>query len=194
MNPIRSVCVFCGSAVGNDPGPKTAAARLGTMLARAGVELVFGGGRAGLMGALADAALAAGGEVVGVIPRHLVERERGHPDVARLEMVDSMHARKQRMFELADGFAVLPGGVGTLDETFEIITWKQLGMHDKPIVIVNDGGYWSGLDALIGHMERNGFIGRDVRGLYRVVDTVDEVLDALAVQPSVAMETDPSRL
>ncbi len=146
------------------------------------------------MGLLADAALDAGGEVIGVIPRHLDEIEVGHHTVTKLHVVDNMHVRKELMFRLSDGFVILPGGLGTLDETFEIITWKQLGMHNKPIVIVNDGGYWSALDTLIRHMETEGFVGTDLRGLYQVVDSVDQVLDTLAAQPGSAIQTDPERL
>jgi hypothetical protein len=116
---ITAICVFCGSADGHDTVHRDAAVRLGTILAEAGVRLVFGGGRAGMMGAMADAALAADGEVAGVIPGYLVEREHAHPDATEMHVVDSMHSRKSKMFELADGFAILPGGIGTLDETFE---------------------------------------------------------------------------
>jgi uncharacterized protein (TIGR00730 family) len=164
------------------------------LLAGAGVRLVFGGGHAGLMGALADAALAVGGEVVGVIPRRLVEQERGHQGITELHVVDSMHARKQKMFEIADAFVVLPGGVGTLDETFEIITWKQLGMHDKPIVIVNADGYWEKLDSLIADMVADGFAGPGTRELYTMVDSVRDVLDTLARLPEPTISTDPTRL
>ncbi len=194
MSRISSVCVFCASAAGNRPGPPQAAARLGTLLAAAGVRLVYGGGQAGLMGVLADAALAAGGHVTGVIPRHLVAQERGHRGLSALHVVDGMHARKRKMFELADGFAILPGGVGTLDETFEIITWKQLGLHDKPIVIVDADGYWSKLDSLIGDMVADGFAGREIRALYTMVGSVEDVLDVFARLPEATIHTDPARL
>ena len=163
------------------------------MLAVAGVRLVYGGGHTGLMGALADATLGAGGEVTGVIPGHLVRRELAHEGV-RLEVVDSMHARKQRMFDLADAFAVLSGGVGTLDETFEIITWKQLGMHDKPIVVVDVAGYWRKLDELVAATIEAGFSSPETRTLYRVVPSVDEVLPALAEMPAATLAADSARL
>lgn len=194
VDAIAAICVFCGSADGNRAVHRDGAARLGMLLAEAGVGLVFGGGRAGMMGAMADAALAAGGEVVGVIPRHLMELEHAHPEVTEMHVVDSMHSRKQKMFELADGFATLPGGIGTLDETFEIITWKQLGMHDKPIVVVNSDGYWEKLDGLIAATVDEGFASPETRTLYAMVPSVDEVLPALARMPAPLLRTDPARL
>jgi hypothetical protein len=191
---IRSICAFCGAAYGKDPAYRDSAARLGGLIADAGIRLVFGGGNTGLMGALADGALAAGGEVIGVIPDYLVEREHGHRGVSELHIVDSMHSRKQRMFELADAFVVLPGGVGTLDETFEIITWKQLGMHGKPIVIVDVAGYWQRFDALVAAAVEHGFAAPPTRDLYAVVPTVDEVLGTLARLPRHRIDTDSARL
>jgi len=164
------------------------------MIAEAGIRLVFGGGNAGLMGTAADAALAAGGEVVGVIPHYLIEREHGHRGVTELRVVDSMHSRKETMFALADAFVVLPGGVGTLDETFEIITWKQLGMHDKPIVIVDIGGYWQRLDALVAAAVTHGFAAPPTRDLYAMVPGVRDVLETLARLPRNRIHTDPARL
>ena len=193
MSRVTSLCVFCGSSPGRDPRHRAAAERLGQVLAVAGVRLVYGGGHTGLMGALADATLGAGGEVTGVIPGHLVRRELAHEGV-RLEVVDSMHARKQRMFDLADAFAVLSGGVGTLDETFEIITWKQLGMHDKPIVVVDVAGYWRKLDELVAATIEAGFSSPETRTLYRVVPSVDEVLPALAEMPAATLAADSARL
>ena len=149
-------------------------------MAERGITLVFGGGRVGLMGIIADAVLAAGGRVVGIIPNHIEEREVGHPGVSELQVVDSMHERKHRMFQMADGFVVLPGGLGTLDETFEIITWRQLGLHDKPIVIVDNEGYWRPLAALIAHLVDNGFARPEVFDLFTVVPRVDEVFAAVA--------------
>jgi uncharacterized protein (TIGR00730 family) len=140
MTTVRSLCVYCGSLAGKAEAYRAAAARLGALMAASGVRMIYGGGHVGLMGIAADAALAAGGKVVGVIPRFLTEIEAAHPGISEIVRVDSMHARKQRMFELSDAFAILPGGLGTLDETIEIITWKQLWLHDKPIVIVNVAG------------------------------------------------------
>lgn len=185
--------MFCGSSPGRDPRHVGEARRLGQLLAAAGVRLVYGGGHVGMMGAIADAALAAGGKVTGVIPGHLIRRELGHHGV-ELEIVGSMHERKQRMFDLADGFAVLPGGVGTLDETFEIVTWKQLGMHDKPIVVVDVGGYWQGFDRLVAATVDAGFSSAETRRLYRVVPSVDDVLPALAALPAGRLPVDSARL
>jgi uncharacterized protein (TIGR00730 family) len=194
LTDIRSICAFCGAANGNDPAYRQSAARLGGLIAAAGIRLVFGGGNAGLMGALADGAIGAGGDVVGVIPYYLVEREHAHPGVARMHIVDSMHSRKQRMFELSDAFVVLPGGVGTLDETFEIVTWKQLGMHDKPIVVVDVAGYWQRLDALVAAAVEHGFAAPPTRQLYTVVPGVNDVLPTLERLPRDRVHTDPARL
>ena len=136
------VAVFCGSSAGRQPGYAAAAADFGTTLARAGVGIVYGGASVGMMGALADAALAAGGEVIGVIPGGLFAAEIPHPGLTRMEVVATMHERKALMADLADGFAALPGGLGTLDELFEILTWQQIGLHDKPVALVNVCGFW----------------------------------------------------
>ena len=179
----RSVCVFCGSS---DRGPRAhrdAAARLGRLLAAAGVELVFGGGRVGLMGILADAALGAGGRVVGVIPEHLLKAEVGHGKVSELVVTADMHERKETMFARADAFAVLPGGPGTLDETFEILTWRQLGLHDKPIVVVDLGGYWKPFIGLVDHLVRQRYARPSFRGFFKVCEDVDAVLPTLARAP-----------
>jgi len=150
------------------------------MLAKAGIALVYGGGRVGLMGIMADAALASGGRVVGVIPRHLVEAEVGHGSVSELHIVPSMHERKQKMFELSDAFAILPGGLGTLDEMFEMLTWRQLRLHDKPVVIVDQNGYWAPLLDLIAAIEADGYAKGTKGRLLDVVDDVDALLPALA--------------
>jgi uncharacterized protein (TIGR00730 family) len=194
MARVRSLCVFCGSSSRVDPGYLAAAARLGRLAAVGGVRVVNGGGRVGMMGAVSDAALAAGGEVVGVIPRHLMRRELGHHGLTQLHVVDGMHSRKQMMFELADAFAALPGGVGTLDETFEVITWKQLGLHDKPIVVVNQDGYWDRLAAVIEGMVEVGFATAATAGLFAFVPAVEEVFPALARAPEPALSPDTARL
>lgn len=188
MSEVRSVCVYCGAAANVAERYRASARRLGTLLAERGLELVYGGGRVGLMGLLADAALRAGGRVVGIIPTHLEALEVEHTALTELVVVDSMHTRKHRMFERADAFVVLPGGLGTLDETFEIITWKQLALHDKPIVLVDDGGYWTPLLALIDHLIAEGFTREQHRRLFRVVDTVDDVPTALALAPEPMIE------
>jgi uncharacterized protein (TIGR00730 family) len=179
---IKRLCVYCGSSRGNDERHREAATRLGTLLAEAGIELVYGGGRVGLMGLIADAALARNGRVTGIIPGHLHDREVPHPN-ARLELVGSMHERKQRMFELADAFVTLPGGLGTLDETIEIITWKQLDLHDKPVLVVDIAGYWAPLLALVEHAIAEGFAPERARNFFRRVGSVEEVLPLLAALP-----------
>lgn len=193
MSRVTSLCVFCGSSPGHDPRHRAAAQRLGQLLGEAGVRLVYGGGHTGLMGAVADATLGAGGAVTGVIPGHLVRRELAHERV-QLEIVDSMHARKQRMFDLADAIAVLSGGVGTLDETFEVITWKQLGMHDKPIIVVDVAGYWRRLDELVAATIEAGFSSPETRSLYRIVSSVEDVLATLAEMPVPTLAADSARL
>jgi uncharacterized protein (TIGR00730 family) len=179
MAPISSVCVYCGSRKGDDPSWRRAAERLGRGLAERGVELVYGGGTIGLMGEIADAAIAAGGRVTGVIPTHLDKHEIGHRGVSELLIVESMHERKRLMFERSDAFVVLPGGIGTLDETFEIVTWRQLHLHDKPILLVNQEGYWEPFLRLIDHIVERDFASVGIRRLFQVVDDVDEVFAAL---------------
>lgn len=187
MAHISSLCVYCGSANAVPQVHKDAAVRLGRTLADEGIALIYGGGRVGLMGLMADAALEAGGRVVGIIPRHLVEAEVGHGSVSELHVVSSMHERKQKMFELSDAFAVLPGGLGTLDEAFEMVTWRQLHLHDKPIVIVDEGGYWAPLLALIDAIEADGY-AKGIKGrLLEVVNGVDALLPALARAPEPSL-------
>ncbi len=183
MTRPSSLCVFCGSKKGADPAHAAAARRLGQLMAEKGVRLVFGGGRIGLMGVLADAVLAGGGRVVGVIPEFLMALEVEHTGVDEIIVAGSMHERKRRMFELSDGFVVLAGGLGTLDETLEIVTWKQLQLHAKPVVVVNTGGYWSGLTAMVRQTVDGGFAHAGVMELFSVVDTPDEVFAALAAAP-----------
>jgi uncharacterized protein (TIGR00730 family) len=194
MATIARLCLYCGSSRGRSPVYAAAATRLGTLIAEAGVTLVYGGGHVGLMGLAADAALAAKGRVIGVIPELLRDREVGHTGISERIIVASMHARKQRMFELADGFVVLPGGLGTLDETIEIITWKQLGLHDKPIVIVDIDGYWSPLLGLVEHTIASGFTPAASRDFFRVVSSPDAVLAALASLPEPAAKPQSSRV
>lgn len=194
MAECRALCVYCGSSNDVDPRHLEGAAELGRLAARRGVEIVFGGGHVGLMGALADGALAEGGRVTGVIPEHLKSRELGHEGVSELIVVDSMHARKKRMFELSDAFCVLPGGFGTLDEAFEIITWKQLELHDKPVVLVNLAGYWDPLLDMFDHQIGAGYVRPRHTGLFRVVKRVESVLDTLAAAPAPALPADSERM
>jgi uncharacterized protein (TIGR00730 family) len=193
MSPITSICVYCGASGGVEKRFLDAAAETGRAAARRGWNVVFGGGHVGLMGALADAALAAGGTVEGVIPQALMDRELGHRGVTRLHVVKSMHARKEKMFDLADAFLALPGGIGTLDETIEMLTWKQLGFHDKPIAILDLGGYWAPLFALIEAVIARGFAPAATARLYQAAPTVEAALDALARAPAPALHPDSAR-
>jgi uncharacterized protein (TIGR00730 family) len=181
VRTIKRVCVFCGSSPGRDPRYLNAATEVGQSLAARGIGLVYGGGDVGLMGAIADAVLAAGGEVIGVIPEGLLEREVGHRGLTELRVVDSMHTRKRTMAELSDAFAALPGGLGTLEELFEVLTWAQLGIHDKPCALLNAGGFYDPLIALLDHMEREGLIRPPYRTLLRVETSVDALLDGLSL-------------
>ena len=176
---MRSICVFCGSRPGVRPAYRAAAEFLGKTLAERGLELVYGGGNVGLMGAVADACLAAGGKVVGVIPRALMEWEVGHEGLSRLEVVDSMHTRKARMAELADGFIALPGGLGTFEELFEILTWAQLGFHSKPIALLNVDAYYQPLVQMMERGVGEGFMKAENRGLLLVEDNVFSLLRAM---------------
>jgi uncharacterized protein (TIGR00730 family) len=188
MATVERVCVYCGSSAGTDSLYRGAAAELGESLARAGIELVYGGGRVGLMGICADAAMRAGGRVTGIIPRHLHDVEVGHHGLSELLVVDNMHERKRLMFERSDAFLILPGGLGTLDETFEIMTWRQLRLHDKPVVVLDIGGYWAPFQALVEHVVAKGFAGLGALSLYKRAGSVEEALEAieLAREPAVA--------
>ena len=176
---LRRVCVFCGSNVGGREVYAAAARRLGAALARAGIGLVYGGGSVGLMGLLADAMLAGGGEVIGVIPRALATREIAHHGLADLRIVESMHERKALMTELADAFVALPGGLGTLEELLEVVTWAQLGLHAKPIAVLNVAGYFDGLLALLEHAIAERFVHPGHRALVLAAPDVDALLEAL---------------
>ncbi|HXH03283.1 MAG TPA: TIGR00730 family Rossman fold protein [Candidatus Competibacteraceae bacterium] len=155
---MKRICVYCGANTGHDPRYTAAARALGRTLAEHGLGLVYGGGRVGLMGVVADAALAAGGEVIGVIPELLMRKEVGHRDITELYEVATMHERKALMVELADAFIALPGGLGTLDELFEILTWGQLGLHGKPVGLLNVNGFFDGLKSYLDHAMGQGFI------------------------------------
>lgn len=194
MEPLSSLCVYCGSATGTDPRYREAAVRLGQIMAENRIRLIYGGGRIGLMGVLADSVVAHGGTAAGVIPRFLETREVGHRGVNELHIVDSMHTRKNLMFELSDAFAVLPGGFGTLDETFEIITWRQLRLHDKPIVLIDIAGYWQPFLRLVDHVIGMGLAKPECRSLFTVVTDVDEVIAAIRREPEPAVPGRPERL
>jgi uncharacterized protein (TIGR00730 family) len=194
MAEVQSLCVYCGSS--NVVAPKflEAAFAFGRIIGRAKLGLVYGGGRVGMMGRVADGTLVEGGRVTGIIPHHLHRSEVAHGALTELLVVDSMHERKQRMAERADAFVVLPGGFGTLDEMFEIITWRQLGLHDKPIVLVDLDGYWQILERLVDHFATEGFISARNRLLYQRVDGIDQVLPALAAAPAAERPLASDRL
>ncbi|WP_421999052.1 TIGR00730 family Rossman fold protein [Reyranella sp.] len=181
-----SLCVFCGSRFGTDPATRDVAQRLGTMLAEKGITLVYGGGGVGLMGVVANAALAAAGRVVGVIPSFLLRRESGHPDLTETVVVETMHERKLTMFERSEGIVVLPGGIGTLEELFEVLSWRTLGLHEKPIVIIDQGGYWQPLAALLRGVVDGGFAERTHLDHVAFVTDLDQVLPAIAAMPRSA--------
>jgi len=188
---IASVCVFCGASTGTNPAYREAAQALGRALAERKLTLVYGGGAVGLMGIVADAALAAGGEVIGIIPQSLKDKEIGHGGLTRLEVVDGMHARKARMAELSDAFIALPGGLGTLEELFEVWTWGQLGYHSKPLGLLEVNGFYSKLTGFLDHIVDEGFVRAAHRDMLQVSASAHELLDALdewqpVVQPKWA--------
>ena len=183
---MRSVCVFCGSSPGGNPAYLAAARAIGTEIAARGLILVYGGAKVGLMGAVADAALAAGGEVTGVLPKALMIKEIGHSGLSRLEVVDSMHERKARMAELPDGFVALPGGAGTLEEIFEIWTWGQLGFHGKPAGFLNVAGYYDKLAGFLDHTVGEAFVKPVHRDMLIFRDAPTALLDALAAYQAPA--------
>ncbi|MCG8456980.1 MAG: TIGR00730 family Rossman fold protein [Holophagales bacterium] len=180
---LRRIAVFCGSSPGEDPIYATASRHLGQVLLAHDIGLVYGGGNVGLMGILADTLLAGGGEVLGVIPRSLVEKEVAHHGITRLEVVETMHERKRRMYDLADGVIALPGGMGTLDELFEALTWNQLSYLDEPCGLLNVGGYYDPLVEMLDRMVGHGFLRLDSRRLLHVDDDAERLLGTLADSP-----------
>jgi len=183
MQNIRSICVFCGSREGENPLHKQMAETLGRLLAEKGIRLIYGGGGIGLMGVLAQSVMAGGGSVTGIIPEFLMRYEVGGIAGVDTVVVESMHDRKKQMFEMADAFVVLPGGIGTLDETIEITTWKQLRQHDKPIVLINQGGFWEPLLDLFNRVIAGGFAHPKINDLFTVVDGVEGVFQAITDAP-----------
>jgi uncharacterized protein (TIGR00730 family) len=177
---MKRICVFCGASEGARPAYAEAARQLGAELVARGLGLVYGGCAVGLMGVLADTVLRHGGEVIGVIPQTLATRELAHSGLTELRVVSSMHERKATMASLVDAFAVLPGGLGTLDETFEALTWSQLGIHGKPIGALNVEGYWDGLRRVIDHAVRERFVSPEYGGLLLFADTPADLLDRFA--------------
>jgi uncharacterized protein (TIGR00730 family) len=178
---MDSVCVFCGSRDGNDPGYLAAARATGAAIARRGWRLIYGGGGVGVMGALADGALAEGGEVIGVMPRALLTKEVPHPGITRIHMVTSMHRRKALMSSLSDGFLSLPGGFGTLEEFFETLTWAQLGIHSKPCALLDVLGFWDPLLAMLEKSAQAGFVPAEHLKLILSDDDIELLLDRMAV-------------
>ncbi len=190
---MKSVCVFCGSSAGTDPAFLEEAIRCGTYFAQAGLTLVYGGGKVGLMGAVADAALSAGGRVVGVMPEHLVNQEIAHRGLTELRIVGSMHERKQTMEELSDGFLCLPGGPGTFEEIFEQWTWALLGVHAKPCGFVNVGGYYDLMRATIDQMADKGFIAQPYVDMLIYADSTAEVMDRFRSYQAPAPKWTPTK-
>jgi uncharacterized protein (TIGR00730 family) len=182
---IRAVCVFCGSSAPADPRYRDTACALGALVARRGIDLVYGGGSVGLMGELADAALGYGGRVIGVIPAGLFAREVGHPGLTELHEVASMHERKQLMYDLSDAFIALPGGLGTLEELAEVATWSQLGLHSKPVVLLDVDGFWGPLVTQLDRMVGTGLLKPASRDLIQRTRSPEEALGVLAAAKPV---------
>ncbi len=193
MSPTLSLCVYCGSRPGTDPAYRHAAEAVGTLIGRSGWQLVYGGGRAGLMGLVADAALAAGARVVGVIPSTLMERELGHGGLHELHVVETMHERKQMMAERSDAFVALPGGIGTFEELFEVWTWRQLGYHDKPVGLLNVRGYYDPLLDFLRQTEQAGFVNSAQRELLQVDTDPTALLERLGTLARQASAPDDYR-
>lgn len=184
MSNIKNVCVYCGSSSRVKDLFKETAVNLGKLIADEGWGVVYGGGRVGLMGLVADSALENGGDVIGIIPEHIQSREVQHNELTELHVVDTMHVRKQMMVDRSEAFVILPGGVGTMDEFFELVTWKQLGLHDKPIVVANIDGYWTHLIELLTNIAGEGFMRQEDLGLFEVVDSLDQIVDTLKNAPN----------
>lgn len=176
---MKRICVFTGSRKGRNLTYRQAAEKLGTLLAQRNIGVVFGGGHVGLMGILADSALAAGGEVIGVIPKGMVDLELAHPELSELQVVETMHDRKAAMEKLSDGFIVLPGGIGTLEEMIEVVSWIYLGIIQKPLGLINQGGYYDPLLALFRHSVVEGFMSEFYDQLFVVGESPEEVLDMM---------------
>lgn len=190
MKTISTVCVYLGSSGRCDEIYKKTAENFGKMLTQAGLGLVYGGGRVGLMGILAESVMDSGGRAIGIIPEHISKREISHDGLTELHVVDSMHTRKQMMVNKSDAFVILPGGIGTLDELCEVMTWRQLGIHDKPIVIANINGYWKPFVDMLENVIAANFMRPEDRRLITVVDRLEDVIPALTGSPSEAF--DPS--
>ncbi len=192
--PPFSVCVYCGSRLGTKPAYRALAQALGAAIGRRGWQLVYGGGRAGLMGEVAEATLAAGGTVVGVIPDSLMKLEVGHAGLTELHVVDTMHQRKQLMAERSDAFIAMPGGIGTFEELFEVWTWRHLGYHDRPLGLLEAAGYWAPMVAFLRHAVAEGFMGDDQMAMLHIDDDVERLLDTLMRGAGSPLDDDFSRI
>ncbi len=190
----KSLCVFCGSRFGNDPEYVTEAKKLAKAMAENNIEFVYGGGSVGIMGVLAEEVLANGGRVTGIIPDFLQKLEVGHDNLTELIITDSMHERKRTMFERSEGFIVLPGGLGTLDETFEILTWKQLKLHNKPVIILDCNNYWQPFEDLINATINGGFASETARDLYSVATSTAEIFTQLENSTPSIQDTPTNQL
>lgn len=179
MSKIKSACVYCGSSSTSNPAFDAPTIELGQSLAKAGITLVYGGGSPGLMGKVANSCMDAGGAVIGIIPDHILKLEVRHNQLTELHVVDNMHTRKMMMADKADAFVIMPGGLGTLDEAFEIMTWKYLGVHNKPVIIANIDGYWDPLITLIQHMYQHKFVREEHMNTYVEAKSVQDVMDIL---------------
>jgi uncharacterized protein (TIGR00730 family) len=193
MTDIKNICVYCGSSSGNSAAYAQAADRMGAALAEAGIGLVFGGGSQGLMGRIARATLGAGGRVTGIIPHFLDEQEVALKGVTELHIVQDMHTRKRLMFEKADAFLALPGGIGTLEELTEQLTLMRIGRHRKPMVLLDVGGYWRPLLALFAHMRNSGFVPPGYEGHYQVAERVDDVIPMIRASAARAKKGDAEK-
>lgn len=191
---IKTACVYCGSSTISDPIYDQPTIALGTALAKAGITLTYGGGSPGLMGKVADACMAAGGKVIGIIPEAILKLEARHNDLTELIVVDNMHTRKRMMAERADAFVVMPGGLGTLDEMFEILTWRYLGIHDKPVIIANIMGYWDKLLALMDHMAEKKFLREHHLKTFVVARDVDEIMAILTHMPPAPQNVESEKI
>lgn len=185
---LSSICVYCGSGNGANPAFQQAATEFGQILGQNQIRLVYGGGNVGLMGKVADGTLSAGGHVLGVMPKHLVEKEVAHPNLTDLAIVENMHDRKMKMFEESDAFVVLPGGFGTLDEMFEILTWRQLQIHTKPLVLANLDNYWAPLLSLLDHMIAEKFAGQGHLDQIALAHSVTDILPAALNAPTNSID------
>lgn len=194
MPAIKAVTVFGGAASGSDPIFRETATALGRGLAEAGITVIFGGGSIGMMGAVADGALAAGGDVIGIIPDFLARREVAHTTVTEMIVTDSMHSRKRRMFEMSDGFVTLPGGLGTLDETFEMVTWRQLDLHAKPILICDVMGWGQHFRRMVDGYIEMGFVPARAHEWFEILESAEAIVQRLSELPVIETATPVSRL